>query len=175
VDAVSDDRLGALGFLVVAAPVLAGEDEALRDAIGQLEAGAGSPFGDIGGVHFARLVVLEDLPAAGDRLLWWSTTFDGTRERFLAAAAEHAGAALDVVLRHCVGWPGVRDAAALMRWVEARRLPAQYVLAAQPDATLPQIRVALRRQRALGALAARARDLDPAALRAAFTAEVVGA
>jgi hypothetical protein len=171
---VRDDRYGQLGCYAFAAPVRPGERAALADAIAQLGPHDRSPFGRLGTVHFARLVLMDDLPRPGATTLWCSVDADGTLEQLGAGIARHLPAEADAVFAHCHDWPGARDEEALLRWLRAHRMPAHYVLAAHPDATVAQIRAALARRRAFTELLLRAQAGAPAAeLREAFRTQVM--
>jgi hypothetical protein len=166
--AVKDDRLGQMTGLNVAAPLRVGADGDVREAIEAIRDDAGSPFARLGTVHFARWVLIEQAPREDVTTLWFSATFDGTRERFISGLARHMPDELDAVFAHCVDWPGARERDAFERWVLARRVAVTYFLSAYPDATLPQITRALARRRALAELAVDARGMNGAQLRAAF-------
>ncbi len=169
---VKDDRYGQLVGLMLAAPLLPGAEAAVEAAIATLPAGAASPFARLGTVHNARFVLLHDLPRDGQTTLWFSLTCDGTREQMVSGLHRHVAAELDAVFGHTVGFPGAADRRTLGRWVEDHRVPIHYFLAAYPEASLPQIRRALRRRAALSALAVAAQQMDAEELAAAFQAQV---
>jgi hypothetical protein len=167
---VSADRLGELYGLNVAGAVLPGAGPALRAAIAALPRGDESPLARLGTVHFGRWVVIDGWPRAGREVLWFSATFDGTLERFLAGVRKLLAREAHAVWRHCAGWPGVEDPAAFERWMREHRLPTHYFLAAAPDATVAGLRRALARRETVIQLARETRGLTPAQLAARIAA-----
>jgi hypothetical protein len=163
---VSADRLGALYGLNVAGAVLPGSGPRLRAAIAALPRGDDSPLARLGTVHFGRWVVIEGWPRAGSEVLWFSATFDGTLERFLAGMRKLLRREADAVWRHCAGWPGVEDPAAFERWMHEHRMPTHYFLAAAPQATVAGLQRALARREAVIELARETPGLSPAELGA---------
>jgi len=158
--------------LVLLARVRAGEADAARAAIRDHWCGESSPFAAVPGTHLGRLQVLRPPARRGRR---------GTREHVLLAADADAplrawlerlrtaaGPQLDAVLGHCAFYPGVADAAAFGRWIEANRLAVGFSVIGSPDATLAEVSDALALREGLGAFAERTQRLDAAALHAAW-------
>ena len=104
----------------VVCTVLAGHVEPLRALLaqmGQRPADNGTiPFGKLAGVHFARLLLLDETtgldgaPIPAQLILM--ADLDGPLEARMAELVDAAGAGLDTVFGHCQGYPGAgtRDA-----------------------------------------------------------------
>ncbi|MFI7602991.1 Dyp-type peroxidase [Actinoplanes sp. NPDC049681] len=163
--------------VTVLARVADGRAPELRKALRE----AGTPFAHVPGVHFARLVVVEhpvtqrrpavwgwkarllDLLVHGGRgprpddfphpYLLLTATVDGPQERFFAGIRA-LGPEADAVWDHCTGYPGSERAEAFVRFFADRSLPADYTFAGAPDATVAEVRDAVRLRRRLAALAA---------------------
>lgn len=121
----------ALSFFVDVRP---GQEEELR---AELQAISGDPagndvlpFGELAGVHFGRLVLLDAYPAQGKRRAYPAklcllTDFDGELDDHVDDVLATAGAGLDRLFRHCEGYPvraGKRSASAAARgaWLRER-------------------------------------------------------
>jgi hypothetical protein len=119
------------------ATVLGGRVDELRgllERIGAGEDGAPSfPFRRMGGVHFARLVLLEESQAEGQPPIPASlvimSEIDAPLERHLDELAEHAGPALDATFGLCEGYPAAPTAADRITYLRQResRPKAAYV------------------------------------------------
>ncbi|HET7231909.1 MAG TPA: hypothetical protein VFJ16_17990 [Longimicrobium sp.] len=152
---------------MVAAPVAAGREAALRLLLASMNAAPGTadpgnavvPFGAFERLHFARLVILDDalqadLRAHGvepERLpacLAFIGDCDGPAGAVLADMAARAGPGLRRIFAHCEGWDEHGD---LLAWMRAhdRRSAASYVN--WVGRTVLQIREEHALQRALAA------------------------
>jgi hypothetical protein len=97
----------------VVCPVLAGHLEPLRTLLGTMgERPADNesiPFGQLAGVHFARLLLLDETAAPdGTRIpaqLLLMADLDAPLEARLAQLVDVAGPGLDAVFGHCQGYP----------------------------------------------------------------------
>ncbi len=152
--------------VLVLAPVLAGRADAARAAI----AGLREPFANVPGTHMARVQVLKP-PARRFRgrtghYLLLAADHDGPPEPWLAAA----GRELEPALAHCAFWPGAGDPAAVVRWARARELHVGFSVVGSPGASVDDVLEALRLREHVLDVAARAADLDDAALQAAWAA-----
>jgi len=83
------------------------------------------PFGDLPGVHFARLFVLPEVtdldgePIPGS--LVYMADVDGTADAHLIALVERAAPGVDAVFSHCAGYPGVPvPRSERYRWLRTR-------------------------------------------------------
>jgi hypothetical protein len=152
--------------VLVLAPVLAGRADAARAAIDRLR----EPFARVPGTHMARVQVLKP-PARRFRgrtghYVLLAADHDGPPEPWLAAA----GRELEPVLAHCAFWPGAGDAAAVVRWARARELRVGFSVVGSPQASVDDVLEALQLREHVLDVAARAADLDDAALQAAWAA-----
>jgi hypothetical protein len=152
--------------VLVLAPVLAGRADAARAAIRGLR----EPFARVPGTHMARVQVLKP-PARRFRgrtghYVLLAADHDGPPEPWLAAA----GRALEPVLVECAFWPGAGDPAAVVRWARARELRVGFSVVGSPEASVDDVLDALRVREHVLDVAARAADLDDAALQAAWAA-----
>lgn len=99
--------------LTVRATVCPDRVDELRDVLGQMWAedtsAAAIPFRQLAGVHFARMLMLDDsldlehnpIPAS----LMWMSEIDAPLERHLGELVEVAGPALDATFGLCEGYP----------------------------------------------------------------------
>lgn len=163
---MSQNRVGGLVAVNVAAAVLAGRAPAVDAALAGFGAGAESPFARLGGVHFGRFVVLRDTPAQGREVLWMSVTADGTYERVVAAIRARMPAEAEAVWSHCAGWPGLADPHAVERFFAARRVDCDYFLAGLPAASVADVGRAVALRARVARFAAETQDAPPEGLRA---------
>jgi hypothetical protein len=152
---------------MVIAAVAAGREGALRQLLETMNAGPGLadpgnavlPFGQFGRLHFARLVLLEDL-TLGDvaayglplpnlpTYLAFMGDCDGPAGELLAEIARRAGPGLEQIFSHCEGFDSRAD---LLAWMSAhdRPIAANYVNTV--GRTVVQIKEESALQRALTA------------------------
>jgi hypothetical protein len=152
---------------MVIAAVAAGREGALRQLLETMNAGPGLadpdnavvPFGQFDRLHFARLVLLEDL-TLGDiaayglplpdlpTYLAFMGDCDGPAGELLAEIARRAGAGLEQIFSHCEGFDSRAD---LLAWMSAhdRPIAANYVNTV--GRTVVQIKEESALQRALTA------------------------
>ena len=174
------DATGPVWNLTMAFRIAEGRADAVREHLAGIE-GSG-PFAALPSVHSARLVVLTRQPARRDpppatvplapARLVFGVSVDAGVAVLAAELAAAASPVLATTFAACPGFPGWSDAAALARWLEEHRLPAEisFATVAAPAADIGR---ALRRRDALAALVARRRSLDAAGLRRAFADDVV--
>jgi hypothetical protein len=188
------NRFGqAYGFTALSA-ILGGEDEtgvshdaALRRELARLNTGE-SPFADLPTTHLARWVILpeapfESIPAKVDhfqsKYLLFTSNFDGgtdsddvTLGRYLEAMRVSIPGVLERVYRHCVGFPGVRDAAAFAVYFKSAQVKTTFLFGAYANASVDQVLRALVAQRRVGDFIAEHQEArsSPAELQAAFVA-----
>ena len=118
--------------LNVVCPLLPGHLEpvrALLDDIGSRPAdNEVMPFGRVPGVHFARLLVLDEaVDLAGAALpaqLLLMADLDGPLETRLSELVEHAGAGMDALFGHCQGYPAAADGASRLAFLRAHSTAA---------------------------------------------------
>lgn len=135
-------------------PVQSGEALAL-DA--WLEAHAGTVterLRNVTTLHFGRFVLLPE--PAGDPsgsalpLLALETSFDGELEPHVVELWTRAGAVLEPLLAHCVGWQGGAGAAAFARYVRAHLTESSAFFAAHPGLTVARVQADARLRKELG-------------------------
>lgn len=152
--AVIPDRLHQLGTFCALTPLRS--PDAADAELRAWSKGSGSPLARLDFVHFARFVVMNPLlrrsdagQPAEDELgphLMFSAFFDGDAHAFLVALCEALPDEAAAVWSHCTGFPGSPrdDGHAFRTWLELHRVPATAVFGAYPEATLPEVRRALR-------------------------------
>jgi hypothetical protein len=161
-----------LGILT---PVESRNEEPLRRLLRALSksaspdarAGAGepSPFAQMPArTHFARLVVID----IGAPHLFFTSRFDGDEQAYLEALA--AAPQTSRIWRLCKRPVPAEEKTLRAYFLKGPdRVEASYVLSVvKPQVTVAQVNRALELQAAIGDLAARAHELDAAALSHAF-------
>jgi hypothetical protein len=111
------------------APVVEGSLPALREALAVADAAVAaesSPLALLGGVHFARwLVVPGDASLPGgviDDSLAYTADVDGSAVEHLRRLDEHAGSLLDSLFGHCVDYPVSSSRGERLRWLRGHRV-----------------------------------------------------
>jgi hypothetical protein len=149
----------------------------IRAALARLPQGSASPFAAIPTLHFARLVVLDDvriqgIPAREDHLrskyLLFTADCDGTAGALALDLARHAGPFVNDVWQHCVAFPGTADPAAFARYLAQCTIPTTFPFGAYVDQSLQDVLRALDAQRRLIAFLRDHQQADPATQQAAF-------
>jgi hypothetical protein len=105
--------------LTVWARIAPGQAESL-DRMLRGAGGAVLPFAELSGVHFGRLLIVDDgAPAPG---LLLTLDVDGPHEAHLERLVDVGGEGLDRVLCHCEGYPppGARDRPARLAYLRSR-------------------------------------------------------
>ena len=165
--------------LMVWTPVVPGREQGLRDALAALPTGGQSPLARLGGTHFARWLVLDDLPYQGPpqtvehlRNAWlvFVSNHDGGGETYLRRMAELMPAEADAVWSHCVGYPGSADPGSFAAYLQHNRIDTTFFVSAYPDATVPDVRESLDLRAGLLDFACAAESLDDAELQRRFLA-----
>ena len=154
-----------------------------------------SPFAELAGVHFARLVVLEhavrqrrpagmtrkarllDLLAHGGRpprpddlphpYLMLTATVDGEPTDFFRRL-QSLGPAADAIWGDCTGYPGHHRQEPFVAFFADRSVRADYTFSGSPAGTVAQINEALRLRSKVAAFAATAPDAGDGTLRSRF-------
>lgn len=167
----------AASSLVVLAPLRAGVEERLLAALEELGRGGQSPFALVPGTHFGRFALVPALkdPAGAaieseGSFLLMCAEFDTPPAQWTAQFCARAGAELDAVMGCCQGFPGSGDPPGVADYFAAHNAAPGFTVAGYRRSSVEDIRAALRLQRALRDLAARAQaeNLDGAALRRAW-------
>ena len=105
------------------------------------------PFSQLGTLHFARFVILEDNtrddltayglePASATKSLAFLCDFDGSRDIFLRDLTTHTDAGLRTLFSCCEPAPG----ADLLSWLEANDKPASAAYVNWIGRTVKQVR-----------------------------------
>jgi hypothetical protein len=167
--------------LIVFAPVKGDSAARLPRDLASLGTDQESPFSDVPGTHFARLVFLpaltgpDDLPLTEEgSFLMLCADFDSDLRDWASALCTH-GRQLGSILSSWDGFPGLDDAAEVERYLERNRVPAGFTIAGYRRARVAEVREALHLRQELRALAARKQTekLSPSELRAAWRQLVV--
>jgi hypothetical protein len=174
------NRVGGAYSLTVVAPIVAGREQAARDAIEAMPVGADSPLAWLGGLHFSRIHVVSDLVFQGpqqrrrDHLrasqLVFTSTVDGELEPYLDALRAHA----DTWWGFCAGYPGGADREAFVRFVRDHQIDSSLFASAHPEATVPGVLESLALRERIIDFAIAARGLDPEELQRRFRGELAG-
>ncbi len=138
--------------LTVILDVRPGQETPLREAVltinGDMRGNPILRFPDLEGVHFARLVLLE-----GGRRLLMNAIYDGTLDDYLDELLSQAPA-LEALLGHCDGFPGMDAPDALKGWLRARQVGGGIFFRAH-SCTVPEVRRALALRDRIDALLSR--------------------
>ena len=175
--------------LTVVTPILGGRltgaqhAAAIRAVLASAPDGKDSPFARVPMTHFARWVVIDDLPtldapAKEDHLasnyLLFAAEFDGPLDEYLEFLVTANPGLLDDVYSHCVAFPGVSDVREFARYIKQCQVETTLLFGGYPNATVADVLNALRAQRALLDFSATAGSVPPAELRASFNAMMRG-
>ncbi len=164
------NRVGAAYSLTVVAPIVAGSEEAAKDAIEALPEDA---LAGLAGLHFSRIHVVSRLVFQGPQQRWrdelrasqlvFTSTFDGELEPYLEALRPYA----DSWWRFCTGYPG-GGSEGFVRWIRDHQIDSSLFASAHPDATVPGVLESLALRQRIVAFAADAQGLDAGALHRRF-------
>lgn len=98
-------------------------------------------FGDLPGVHFARLVLVPPEDPRDASTLILMSDVDGAQDDHLAELAERQGEGLDAVFTHCNGYPEVpAPVPARLAFLRARAVRADTSYVNRPGRTVEQVR-----------------------------------
>ena len=156
-------------------PILPGHVEALRAHLASFD-WRDSPLARLPEHHFARWLIVSGFHHNGRRqkadvlqsvYLLFTACFDGLDlDRYLARLRAGLAGDADAVWRHCVGYGGLDD---LGRYLRHNEIPVVLPFAECPEASVDDIRKALRRQTQVrDFVLAHQGERDPSALRAAW-------
>ena len=163
------DRQRGAHQVVLAVRATARRDavDALRDGLEAMGAGAPPqiPFAELGGVHFARFVLLEDSTDLDGRLIPASVLYmaelDAPLERHVRELADRGAAGLDAVFGLCDGYPAGAGAAARAAFLRDHAIPSQANYVNTVGRTVEQIRGEEELRRAIEAFLDRRRAALP--------------
>lgn len=163
--------------LLVLTPIRPGADVALRELLDGLPEGGASPLARLEATHFARWVVIDEIPYQGppqkpdplrSKYLLFSTTFDGSADAYLDALCAEMADDAALIWGHCVGCPEPGDPAALKRYLEHNRIETSLPFEQYPGVTVAAIREALALRERFLAFAERAQGAGAEELHRAF-------
>jgi len=144
--------------LTALTPIIPGRREQLQKVLAKLNeriaAGGPTPLDVIGTVHFARWVVLPDGGDGGQLL--FASNFDGPWDDYIRDFAARSAESFDAIYSNCEGWPerGARDLEAFKAYIRKHELRADVYYRAYPQATVQQVKSALRLRTAMNGLLA---------------------
>lgn len=168
----------AVRGLTVLTPVWPGDEGELAATLAALPEGREGPFQRLSSTHFARFVVIGELPAGFPGAPWppqplrmhyllFTSTFNGPVRRYVEELRVGLGPAADAIWGHCVNYPGHDRAEPFRRYLLHNRLPVRLMFRAY-DATVPEVRAALGLRTRHIAFARSAQGLDARSLQAEF-------
>lgn len=117
----------------------------IRRQLQELSVNEQSPMARVPNTYLCRLFILEDvlfqgLPAAEDHLkskyLVFSANFHGDLEPYLTGFWPAIGPEISAILRHCVGFEDVTNAASFIRYVKACQVPTTFFFNGSSDEPL---------------------------------------
>ena len=166
------NRRGGLFAFTTLSPITPGAEDDLRSTLGRLGEGADSPFAAVAGLHFARWVVIDDLPThPGQRRDAWpqaylltTTTSDGD-EAPLAGLYEALGPTRDLVWGHCDGYREGASSSEFAAYLGQCQIEAERFYAGYPEASVDDV---IHDHAALVEFARRVTGAAPEQLAAAF-------
>ena len=150
---------------------------AIRGVLASLPSDGRSPFSGLPMTHFARWVVIDDLPtldapAAEDHLqsnyLMFVAEFDGDLETYLEYLVTAIPTLLGDIYSHCVAFPGTGDVREFVRYMRRCQVNTTLLFGGYPNATVGDVRKALVAQRAFVTFAGETMEDGPVARRARF-------
>ena len=159
--------------------VVPGQEDDLTEQLAALGEGP-SLFAGLASTHMARLVVVGQLPRLPGmprttrrlrmRYLLLSVVANATPAAFFEELRTQGGDRVDAVWSRCVGYPGREGARAFVRYYARNLVAAQQTYEAY-DATVPEIRDAIRLRKQHADFAVSAQLDTPAVLLARFRAD----
>jgi hypothetical protein len=152
-------------------------DLALRMYLAKLDRGAGSPFAKVSSTHFARLVVMRDVPYFGmpsceehlkAQYLIFESNFDGDLDTYLDRMASEIPQMVADVWQHCIGFPGVADRGAFRAYMKKCQVKTTFFFADVNNKTVEQTLRALRTQAAVARFIEKHQGKPPSEIQSAF-------
>jgi hypothetical protein len=142
------DLAGRHYALNVITPILSGREAELRTYLRALPRGAQSPLARLPQTHVARWVIVPHLHFQGEgqspdtllsQYLLFTSSFDGTPGAYARDLCTEMAAEADAVWGHCVGYPGTRDQAAFVRYLQHNRIPTGFFVSGYPEASVQDV------------------------------------
>ena len=131
--------VGQVTELTAIAPIKTGQLESLRQVLRGVQANPSAALEKIATIHYARWVIIDN----GTRLLFTSN-FDGTWDQYIDDFSELLAQGMDRIFGHCEGYPGARPIEPFKAYIREHQIEADVYYAAYPEATVRQVRKALR-------------------------------
>lgn len=169
--------------LTVLTPILGGRltgaqhAAAIRAVLASQPNGSASPFARVPMTHFARWVVIDDVPtldapALEDHLasnyLLFVAEFDGPLDPYLEFLVTAIPSVLDEIYSHCVAFPGVTDVREFTRYIKRCQVETTLLFGGYPNASVADVLHAVRAQKAMLDFASTAGERTPRDLRSSF-------
>src|SRR5450755_1285962 len=151
----------------------------LRWYLGHLARDHESPFARISSTYLARLVVLDDVVYVGapaceehlkSRYLVFETNFDGDLDTYLTRMARETPEFVEMVWKHCIGYPGVTDTGAFVGYMKKCQIGTTFFFADVNNRTVQQTLKALQTQSALAHFIEKYQGRPPAEIQSEFGA-----
>jgi hypothetical protein len=146
-------RLGQANELTVIARIKPNMLDALRQALAAPGLEVPTLFAGIPTVHYARWTIFQvEADGEAEARLLFSSNYDGAFDDYMAALAATIPAALDKIWSHCEDWPDSLSPEAFKRFITDHAEKAALFYAAYPDATVREVKRALKMQQAVQTL-----------------------
>ena len=179
------NKSGKVYGLTLLCPILNDEravpshDLQIREYLATLPTGEHSPFAIAPNTHLARLVVMDDViyvgvPATEEHLkskyLVFETNCDVDIDEYVTGLATHVPEQIDAIWSHCVGYPGVADVAAFVKYMKACQVPTTFFFAATNDKSVTETLAALQTKRAVAEFITSHQGMGPMQIQQEFAA-----
>lgn len=164
------NRFGQAYGLTLLSPILGDSDTNgvahdvdLRRELRELNGQPASPFANVPTTHLARWVVIDGAPFEGvpakvdhfaSKYLIFTSNFDaGAHDDdkglsdYLELLRTKIPGTVERLYRHCVGFPGVKDATAFHAYMKRCQVPTSFLFGAYAEASVEEVLRALDAQR----------------------------
>ena len=166
--------------LTVLTPIEIGSEAILRAYIEGMPEDEKSPFAQLPGTHFVRLVIIDQLKYQGEpqdrdtlhsEYLLFESNFDThDLDGYLTAMCRNLPEIVNQIWGRCAMFPGTADEAAFLTYMKHNQVPVTFFYTAYPDATLEDVRSALRFREQFTRFAVDSQGLEAGALQERFRA-----
>ncbi len=150
----------------------------LRQLLTELPRAAQSPFEKIPSLHFCRFVIIGDVPCEGfpaetDHLnspyLLMSASIAGDWKLCIQSMLQKIPKTISDIFSNCYGFPGIGDHEAVVNYLESCQIDASFSFGAYPEASLYEVRRALKVQSEFRRFAIDSQGASPRDLQSRFT------
>ncbi len=166
-------------------PVIPGEEQALATYLRGLRERGPSPLAKLPRTHIGRFVIVPDFhhdPSWKQpreehldlHYLIFTSNFDGDLDSYLDELCDKLAPEAKEIWGRCVGCPASATGADLKRYLKHNQIDTGLFFAAYGDATVGQVKRALRQRDRMIDFAISAQGLEPEALQQAFLAQFGG-